>query len=557
MTQPEKETSQVAVPGKHSSSPIKTKFLPNSELGELNCFVVSIRVPDTGIPDNQHRSNRDEPLPQHHSRGPSIELAPTSTYTTSLRRPTQPKPTTESRDANEPRPVTEQDAPTMRHSTPTWRAARQHTSKPSDGPSTTEQQRENRAPVTTPQSYDSNTKMRVQHPYERDELDRLIDRASRHFLEAKSWEQFADTCRDPASDFHPAVGRLQHPAAPLLEQLRTVGVAVNLDAPTWTRGRRAAALARGSHKSAKEHIPFLREEYVGMIQKGHWTVLPARLLEATLELRLSPLGVVPQRERRPRTICDYSFFDVNDDTLATAPAEAMQFGKALVRILQRIRQANPRFGPVRMSKIDIANGFYRIWVKAGDIPKLAVLFPSRAGEEDLVALPMTLPMGWKESPPHFSTATETVADIANTQKSNNQPPAPHRLDALSESPGKEDKEAPSKVTTNATTLLPVPTTTIGRGLFRKPLAYWDVYVDDFIGLVQGNRWKQRRTKRTLLGALDSVFRELAADDNPHRQEPVSVKKMLKGDSKWTTRRILRIPLSRLPLPLSFSGWWSG
>ena len=100
-----------------------------------------------------------------------------------------------------------------------------------------------------------------------------------------------------------------------------------------------------------------------MIQKGHWVLLPAHLLLDEEELRLSPLGVVPQRDRRPRTISDYSYFLVNTDTSDAAPRDAMQFGRVLQRILQRIRRADPKYGPVYLSKIDIADGFYRVCVK--------------------------------------------------------------------------------------------------------------------------------------------------------------------------------------------------
>jgi hypothetical protein len=60
-----------------------------------------------------------------------------------------------------------------------------------------------------------------------------------------------------------------------------------------------------------------------MIRKGQWTLLPARLVLNELQLRLSPLGVVHQRDRRPRTISDYSFFGVNHETLTLSPAKCM------------------------------------------------------------------------------------------------------------------------------------------------------------------------------------------------------------------------------------------
>jgi hypothetical protein len=77
----------------------------------------------------------------------------------------------------------------------------------------------------------------------------------------------------------------------------------------------------------------------------------------------------------------------------------MQFGKALERILQTILNVNPRFGPMQLIKVDITDGFYRIWLNAHGIPKLTVALPAFPGKEPLLALPLVLPMGWTESPP--------------------------------------------------------------------------------------------------------------------------------------------------------------
>ena len=72
------------------------------------------------------------------------------------------------------------------------------------------------------------------------------------------------------------------------------------------------------------------------------------------------MGLVPQRGRRDRMISDYSFFGVNDETLPVASKEAMQFGRTLHRLLQKIHYANERFGPVYLSKLDLSDGFYRL-----------------------------------------------------------------------------------------------------------------------------------------------------------------------------------------------------
>jgi hypothetical protein len=83
----------------------------------------------------------------------------------------------------------------------------------------------------------------------------------------------------------------------------------------------------------------------------------------------------------------------------------MQFGHALNRILREILLADPIHGPVHLIKIDISDGFYQIVLNIDDIPKLGVVFPTLPEEEQLVAFPLVLPMGWTNSPPIFSTAT--------------------------------------------------------------------------------------------------------------------------------------------------------
>jgi hypothetical protein len=91
----------------------------------------------------------------------------------------------------------------------------------------------------------------------------------------------------------------------------------------------------------------------------------------------------------------------------------MQFGKAFQRVLSTIVHADPRFGPVHLSKIDLADDFYRVWVQASDVLKLGVALPTSADNVQLVAFPLALPMGWIESPPYFTVLTETACDRAH------------------------------------------------------------------------------------------------------------------------------------------------
>jgi hypothetical protein len=265
-----------------------------------------------------------------------------------------------------------------------------------------------------------------------------------------------------------------------------------------------------------------------MIHKGHWVLLSARLVLDEKNLQLSPIGVVPQRDRRPRTICDYSFFFVNLNTIPLAPTEPMQFGRVMWRIMQQASDANPRLGPVHLSKIDIADGFYHIWIKAEDVPKIGVLFPSRAGKAPMIGFPLVLPMGWMQSPPLFTAATETVANLANSDLTNNVPNTPHRLDSVSKSQPQADAVPKNRVSGPASQPIPPPDRRAGRP--HQAIKSWDVYVDDFIGMVQGSRRHWRHVKLILLHSLEQVFRKLKDTDDPHRQEPASVKKMRKGNA---------------------------
>jgi hypothetical protein len=264
------------------------------------------------------------------------------------------------------------------------------------------------------------------------ELDHLVQRSIKAYESTTTWGEFVAQCRDPTGDFHPDVKHLPHRDAHLLDTLRRSGATVGMKTEPWSRQRKDKALKRGSHQSAMLHTDFLCDEFVDMIHKGQWVLLPARLVMDENILRLSPLGVVPQRDCRPRTICDYSFFFVNLDTIPLAPPESMQFGRALWWILQQVSDADPRLGPVHLSKIDIADGFYRIWINAEDVPKLGVMFPSKW--EPLVGFPLVLPMGWMQPPPLFTAATETVADLANHNMRDKLSSSPHRLDDLSETP---------------------------------------------------------------------------------------------------------------------------
>ncbi|KAL3822497.1 hypothetical protein ACHAXA_002515 [Cyclostephanos tholiformis] len=325
------------------------------------------------------------------------------------------------------------------------------------------------------------------------------------------------------SDFS-ALDNVPHPARRLLRHYKHCGAPVKFSTPPWTRHQLQRALSRGPHKSAHEYQDYLAEEFSDMINKGQWVVLPFSSVRHLPGLRISPPGVIPQRDRRPRWIVDYSWWDVNANTLPLAAMESMQFGHALDRILREILLANPAFGPVHLIKLDISDGFYRIALAVDDIPKLGVAFPTPTGDDPL-----------KNSPPIFSTATETIADLTNARLRTITHPPPHHLDDLAEHIASQPPSPPLPSVNLSTAprdpSLPAPAA---------PLAYADVYVDDFVGAAQRSppgtlgMDNRRRVRRLLLHAVDDVFRPLSPGDDPARREPVSMKKLAAGDCLWGT-----------------------
>ena len=204
------------------------------------------------------------------------------------------------------------------------------------------------------------TKTRVIAPklYE-DRLGKLVSELSTRLSAAASWEAFVNHVRGPsylADDIH----NIPHQASAYLQTLRDTGAAVNMDDPRWSDERIQSCVARGPHPSANLHRDFLRDEYADFIEAGFWVVLPLDQVRAlNKDLRISPMAVKVEPNRRPRVIVDHTWFGVNDHTIPDLPREVMQFGGALPRILWLLCHADPSAGPVYLSKYDITDGFFR------------------------------------------------------------------------------------------------------------------------------------------------------------------------------------------------------
>jgi hypothetical protein len=341
------------------------------------------------------------------------------------------------------------------------------------------------------------------------------------------WVRFIQELQTP-SDINPSIQFIQHPAAQYLHRLSTSGIPAPSMSTPWSPEKRKQALRRGAHKSAtRQFRQFLHEDMADYIAKRFWTVLPYPAIKDMPHLKLAPCGVVPQRERRPRPIIDYTFSGVNQDSLPLAPAHSMQFGSALQRILQRLAYANPSFGPVHMLKFDLSDGYYRVRLSPKAALELAVIIPGVDPQANLIGIPLSLPMGWAQSPPYFCAFTETAADLANSTL--HLPcQSTHPLELLSQ-------QQPHAAPVNATMAThysapPGP-------LLSTPLQHVDVYMDDFIALAQ-----HPHLPGTLHHTLQSIFQifrdQSTPKDPPQRRHIISTSKIEKGDATWSPQKVV-------------------
>ena len=162
-------------------------------------------------------------------------------------------------------------------------------------------------------------------------------------------------------------------------------------------------------------------------------VLPLDQVQAlNKDLWLSPMAIKIKHNWHLHVIVDHTWFSVNDHTIPDLPHEVMQFGGALPWILWLLWHANPTDGPFYLSKYDITDGFYCLFIKADDALWLAVTMPHYDNETQLIAVPLSLTMGWTNSPPTFCAASETAANLANDCLAQ-APLLPHRMEPMASS----------------------------------------------------------------------------------------------------------------------------
>ncbi len=338
------------------------------------------------------------------------------------------------------------------------------------------------------------------------------------------WVRFIKQLQHP-TDLAPNLHLIDHPAGPFLQRLSNSGVPAPSSATPWTLQQKDDVFARGPRVSANRLFRnFLHADMLDYVRKGFWVVLPYSVVRHLPHLKLAPSGVVPQRERRPRPIMDYTFTGVNTHSLPLAPHHSMQIGNTLPRILQRLAYANPSFSPPQLMRFDLSDGYDRVHLAPEAALELAVVLPG-PHRKPLIGIPLSLPMGWALSPPYFCAFMETAADLAN-ESILQQLTFVHPLEETSQRPD-----------------IPVPRDSAFLPTYVHPpgpcspvlLNYVDIYIDDFIAIAQ--QPTLRHTLHHTINSILEIFRDKPhLEDNALHHHIISDTKMRKGDVAWSSQK---------------------
>ena len=80
----------------------------------------------------------------------------------------------------------------------------------------------------------------------------------------------------------------------------------------------------------------------------------------------------------------------------------MKYGWTLDLLIREVVIAYASLGPIYVLKAEARDGFYSIALRPGYTPKLGLVSPSEDNIEELLAIPITLPMKYNNSRPYYS-----------------------------------------------------------------------------------------------------------------------------------------------------------
>ena len=320
-----------------------------------------------------------------------------------------------------------------------------------------------------------------------------------------------------------------HPAAKMLQEYSNKGCPVIIDKP-WTKQHIIQALQRGPHISAKQKDAkkYLAQETDMKIKQGYMTKTTWGNIKDNIpiNLKISPLAMIPHKSRSYRCILDLSFQlksknttyeSVNSATKIQAPQKSMaQLGTVIRRIIYTMANNHNKKHPFCFSKCDIKDGFWRMVVHLLDAWNFSYVLPqinnNKPNLDDIeIAVPHALQMGWSESPPYFCAATETGRDVIQQFYTKHEVIPPHPLEKYltTQILYKPERRQPTNQVTN-----------------------FEVYVDDYITYTNNTSHKHiTKIARAMLHGIHSIFPPPKISGH-NGEDPISQKKLNEGEGMF-------------------------
>jgi hypothetical protein len=235
------------------------------------------------------------------------------------------------------------------------------------------------------------------------------------------------------------------------------------------------------------------------------------ILDLSFAVRRGKTSRGKKRSQRDEVILHES---LNDSTVRLAPdVPVKEIGNVLPRLLDFIMDL-PAEEHIHFSKMDLANGYWRMLVKPEARWNFAYVMPSPPGTPTRLVIPRALQMGWNESPAYFCAATESVLDVAQSWIDTGTHKPIHPMEPFT---------APAELARPQWSAGPAHQMSA-------------VYVEDFLlAAVQDAMGKLlQRTARATLHAIHNVFPPPKATGTIDAKDPISEKKLAQGDARLAT-----------------------
>jgi hypothetical protein len=217
---------------------------------------------------------------------------------------------------------------------------------------------------------------------------------------------------------------------------------------------------------------------------------------------------------------------VNNTTVPLVPRRPVrEIGKVLPRVF-KFMASRPEGQTILLSKVDLSDGFWRILVKEAAQWNFCYVMPDPPGAPVRIVVPSALQTGWMESPQYFCTATKTGWDFIQWLVDQKIDCPPHPLERFMLPQDLVGTIGPDK---------PVPSNEADKGA-----SAINIYLDDYILAVveDAARTLLRRITRATLYGVHSIFPPPEITEHERGKDPISVKKLEKGDATFMPKKLI-------------------